>query len=198
MGTIALHKKAKEIGIRKVVGSGRQQLIGQFLGESFLLCCFSLAGALLVAQFALPLFNEVTNKALSLSYLFDAQLVIGYVALFFTTAFLSGFYPAIVLSGFNPVQTLYNQFRLTGKNYLQKGLVIFQFAMATVMILGTLTIYLQFEYLTNKDLGYDPSHIVHVPKNNLTTREAKLFGEQFNFELIFLPLAQEPNELVTE
>lgn len=171
-------KRAKEIGIRKVVGSGRQQLIGQFLGESFLLCCFSFLGALLLAQLVLPLFNDMTNKALSLSYLMDIKLMIGYVVLFFVTALLAGFYPAIVLSGFNPVQTLYNQFRLTGKNYLQKGLVIFQFALATVMILATLTIYTQFQYLTNKDLGYDSNNLVHVPNRNLTSREAKLFGEQ--------------------
>jgi putative ABC transport system permease protein len=171
-------KRAKEIGIRKVVGSGRQQLIGQFLGESFLLCCFSFLGALLLAQLAIPLFNDMTNKALSLSYLMDVKLMIGYIVLFFVTALLAGFYPAIVLSGYNPVQTLYNQFRLTGKNYLQKGLVIFQFTLATIMILGTLTIYYQFEYLTKKDLGYDSNNLVHVPNRNLTPHEAKLFGEQ--------------------
>lgn len=171
-------KRAKEIGIRKVVGSGRQQLIGQFLGESFLLCCFSFSGALLLAQLALPLFNEMTNKALSLSYLMDVNLMMGYLVLFLVTALLAGFYPAIVLSGFNPVQTLYNQFRLAGKNYLQKGLVIFQFTLATVMILGTLTIYFQFEYLTHKDLGYNSDYLVHVPNRNLTPREAKVFGEQ--------------------
>lgn len=170
-------KRAKEIGIRKVVGSGRQQLIWQFLGESLLLCCFSFLGGLLLAQLAIPLFNDMTNKALSLSYLVDVKLVVGYIALFFVTALLAGFYPAMVLSGFNPVQTLYNQFRLTGKNYLQKGLVIFQFTLATIMILGTLTIYYQFEYLTKKDLGYESNNLVHVPKRNLTPQEAKLFGE---------------------
>lgn len=171
-------KRAKEIGIRKVVGGDRKQLIAQFLGESFLLCCFSFLTALLLAQLALPLFNRITNKALSLSYLMDVNLLIGYVALFCVTALLAGFYPAIVLSGFNPVQTLYSQLRLTGKNYLQKGLVIFQFTLVTVMILGTLTIYHQFDYLTNKDLGYDSSNLVRVPNRNLTPREAKLFGEQ--------------------
>ena len=108
----------------------------------------------------------------------DVKLVIGYIALFFVTALLAGFYPAIVLSGFNPIQTLYNQFCLPGKNYLQKGLVIFQFTLATVMILGTLTIYFQFEYLTSKDLGYDSDNLLRVPKRNLTPRESKLFGEQ--------------------
>lgn len=171
-------KRAKEIGIRKVVGSGRQQLIGQFLGESFLLCCLSFLGALLLARVTLPSFNEMTNKALSLSYLMDGRLVVGYLGLFFITALLAGFYPAIVLSGFNPVQTLYSQFRLAGKNYLQKGMVVFQFTLAAVMILGTLTIYYQFEYLTSKDLGYNPDNLVQVPNRNLTRREAKLFKEQ--------------------
>lgn len=171
-------KRAKEIGIRKVIGSGRQQLIGQFLGESFLLCCISFVGALLIAQLMLPLFNEMTNKALSLSYLMDSDLLVGYFFLFLTTAMLAGFYPAIVLSGYSPVQTLYNQFRLTGKNYLQKGLIVFQFALATVMIIATLTIYLQFDYLTTKDLGFEPDNVVEVKKRNLTPQESKLFGDE--------------------
>lgn len=170
-------KRAKEIGIRKVVGSGRQQLIVQFLGESFLLCFLSFLSAFLLAQLVLPLFNEITNKALSLSYLMDGKLVTGYFALFFATTLLAGFYPAIVLSSFNPVQTFYHQFRLTGKNNLQKGLVIFQFTLTTVLILGTLTIYLQFEYLAKKDLGYDSGNIVHVPTRNLSPRAAKIFAE---------------------
>lgn len=171
-------KRAKEIGIRKVIGSGRQQLIGQFLGESFLLCCFSFVGALLIAQLILPIFNEMTNKVLSLSYLMDSDLLVGYFFLFLTTAMLAGFYPAIVLSGYSPVQTLYNQFRLTGKNVLQKGLVVFQFALATIMILGTLTMYLQLDYLTNKDLGYDSNHLIRVKKKNLSPQEAKLLREE--------------------
>jgi putative ABC transport system permease protein len=171
-------KRAKEIGIRKVVGSGRQQLIRQFLGESFLLCAISFVSAILLAQLLLPPFNTMTNKALSLSYLTDAALLTGYVILFVVTGLLAGFYPAIVLSSYNPVQVLYHQFRLSGKNYLQKGLVIFQFALATVMILATLTMYQQFDYLTTKDLGYDSNHILQVKKRNLSPREAKLFREE--------------------
>jgi putative ABC transport system permease protein len=185
-------KRAKEIGIRKVVGSGRQQLIGQFLGESFLICFISFVSAGLLSQLLLPVFNDITNKALSLSYLLDDQLLAGYIILFLVTGFLAGFYPALVLSGYNPVQTLYNQFRLTGKNYLQRGLVVFQFALATLMIVGTITVYLQFDFLTNKDLGYDYRNLVIVPKSNLTPREAKYFREEItknpNIELV-APLA---------
>jgi putative ABC transport system permease protein len=171
-------KRAKEIGIRKVVGGGRRQLIGQFLGESFLFCCLSFLGAMLLAQLLLPLFNNIVNKELSLSYLMDAKLISSYLMLLVVTGLLAGFYPAIVLSSFSPVETLYNQFRLSGKNYLQKGLVVFQFALATIMIMATLTIYLQFDYLTTKDLGYSADHVVQVAKRNLTLQEAKSFTEE--------------------
>lgn len=170
--------RAKEIGIRKVVGGGRTQLTIQFLGESFLLCFCAFAFALILVLLVLPTFNQLANKALALSYLFDARLVIGYVALFLTTGLLAGFYPALVLSNYNPVQTLYSRFKLSGKNYLQKLLVVLQFAIASFLIIGTLTIYAQFDYLTSKDLGYDDKHVIDVSKSNLKRSEAKLLGEQ--------------------
>ena len=116
-------KRAKEIGIRKVVGGDRKQLIIQFLGESFLLCIIAFALAIGLVQLILPVFNDLSNKALALSYLFDVKLVAGYILLFILTALLAGFYPALVLSGYNPVQTLYSRFNLAGKNYLQKSLL---------------------------------------------------------------------------
>jgi putative ABC transport system permease protein len=173
-------KRAREIGIRKVVGSGRVQLIKQFLGESFLLCCFSFASGLLVAQLLLPIFNDVVNKELSLSYLMDSRLILSYVILLILTGLLSGFYPAIVLSGYKPVQTLYNQFRLSGKSRFQKTLIVFQFALATIMIIGTMTIFNQFEFLTTKELGFDAENVVRVPKGNLTPRELKVFSEELS------------------
>jgi putative ABC transport system permease protein len=124
-------KRAKEVGIRKVVGGQRKQLAAQFLGESFILSFIAFIVAILLVQLVLPFFNELANKALSFSYLLDTQLVLGYVILFLLTGLLAGFYPALVLSRFNPVQTLYGRFRLTGKNYLSKGLVVFQFTLAT-------------------------------------------------------------------
>ena len=116
----------------------------------------------------LPVFNDLSNKALALSYLFDIRLVAGYILLFLLTAFLAGFYPALVLSGFNPVQTLYSRFNLSGKNYLQKGLVVLQFSLASFLIIATFTIYAQFNYLTTEKLGYDDSNLVGVEKWNLT------------------------------
>jgi putative ABC transport system permease protein len=170
-------KRAREIGIRKVVGGNRKQLILQFLGESFVLCLCAFALALVIAQFLLPTFNKLSNKALSFSYLMDVKLIAGYIFLFLATGLLAGFYPALVLSGFNPVQTLYKRFTFSGKNLLQKSLVVLQFSLATLLIIATATIYLQFNYLTNKELGYDDSNLVVVHKWALKPDEAKLFRE---------------------
>ncbi len=170
-------KRAKEIGIRKVVGGNRKQLIFQFLGESFFLCLIAFVMALVIVKLLLPVFNDLSNKSLALSYLFDAKLIAFYIILFLITTLLAGFYPALILSGFNPVQTLYSRFALSGKNYLQKSLVVLQFALASFLISATLVIYLQFNYLTTEKLGYDDSNLVLVNKN-LKRDQAKLFREQ--------------------
>jgi putative ABC transport system permease protein len=171
-------KRAKEIGIRKVVGGDRKQLIMQFLGESFLLCIIAFALAIGLVQLILPVFNNLSNKVLALSYLFDVKLVAGYILLFILTALLAGFYPALVLSGYNPVETLYSRFNLAGKNYLQKSLVVLQFALASFLIIATLTIYKQFNFLTTEKLGYDDTDIVGVHKDFKTHDEAFLFKNE--------------------
>jgi len=164
-------KRSKEIGIRKVVGGQRAQLTRQFLGESFIVCFISFALAIALATIILPVFNELANKRLSLSYLLDTQLILGFVGLFLITGFAAGFYPALVLSGFNPIQTLYNRVKLTGKNYLAKSLVILQFALAALLIISTLFIYQQFHYLTHKELGYNDKDLVVVNMDRKAGKE---------------------------
>ena len=168
-------RRAKEIGIRKVIGSSRRQLIVQFLGESFLLCSLAFVLAVLIVQTILPLFNHLANKALSFSYLLDANLVAGYLLLLLITGMLAGFYPALVLSGYQPVETLYSRFNLHGKNYLQKSLVVIQFALASFLIIATFTINEQFNFLTKADLGYDDHNLILVDKRGTTHKEAALF-----------------------
>ncbi len=155
-------KRSKEIGIRKVIGGQRGQLIRQFLGESFMLCAIAFILAVVLAQIALPVFNSLSNKQLSLSYLLDVKLVLSFIGLFLLTAFAAGFYPALVLSGFDPVRTLYNRTRFTGKNYLSKSLVVVQFALATFLIITTLFVYSQFDYLTHQDLGYNDKQLLEL------------------------------------
>lgn len=177
-------KRAREIGIRKVVGGMRRQLIFQFLSESFLLCLISFLLAILLVELTLPVFNQLANKALSLSYLLDAWLITGYFLLFLITGFLAGFYPALVLSRLQPVQTLYNRFFLTGKNYLQKGLVIIQFGLASFLIIGTFIMFAQFNFLTHEKLGYDDTNLVIVEKNRLAGAEI----ERLRTELLANPV----------
>jgi len=171
-------KRAKEIGIRKVVGGDRKQLIMQFLGESFILCFIAFVLAIALVEIVLPVFNNLSNKALSLSYLFDVKLVAGYILLFMITGLLAGFYPALVLSSYSPVQTLYSRFTLAGKNYLQKSLVVLQFALASFLIIATLTIFYQFNFLTTEKLGYDDSNLVVLEKWNIKHDEARLFKNE--------------------
>ena len=170
-------KRAKEIGIRKVVGGTRKQLMIQFISESFILCFIAFSFAIVIVIAILPLFNQLSNKELSLSYLLNKKLIIEYVLLFITTGVLAGFYPAAVLSNYNPVKTLYSRFSLAGKNYLQKSLVVFQFTLASFLIIGTLAIFLQFNYLTSQSLGYDDSNLITVGKSGLTHKEAALFKQ---------------------
>ena len=171
-------KRAKEIGIRKVVGGDRRQLITQFLGESFVLCFLAFAAALILAAVVLPVFNELANKKLSFSYLIDVKLVSFYIALFLITSLLAGFYPALVLSGYKPVETLYSKFTLRGKNYLQKSLVVLQFALASFLIIATFTVYSQFNFLTKTDVGYDNTNIVKLSVNDLSHEKAAMFKNE--------------------
>jgi putative ABC transport system permease protein len=171
-------KRAKEIGIRKVIGGDRTQLIAQFLGESFILCFIAFVFAIILVQLVLPLFNQLSNKALAVSYLFDVKLIAGYIILFIVTSLLAGSYPALILSKYNPVQTLYSRFTLGGKNYLQKGLVVLQFSLSSFLIIGTITIYSQFNYLTNEKLGYDDTNLVTVNTWGMKRSDAVLIHQE--------------------
>lgn len=171
-------KRSKEIGIRKVIGGDRKQLIYQFMGESFVLSLIAFLFAFVLVELTLPLFNSLANKALSLSYLFDYKLMIAYFLLFILTGFLAGFYPALILSDFRPVDTLYGRFKFASRNYLQKSLVVFQFSLATFMMMATLILYYQFDFLTHQDLGYDDKNIVMIETGRMTRTETDVFRNE--------------------
>jgi putative ABC transport system permease protein len=155
-------RRGKEIGIRKVTGGTRSQLISQFMGESLLLNILAFIPALILVQLCLPWFSELAGKHLSAAYLFKWQTVMLFALLVVINAFLSGFYPALILSGFNPVQTLYGRFRLTGKNYLGKTLVVVQFAMAVFLIIGTVVMQNQFHFMVTSDAGYKTADMIDL------------------------------------
>ncbi len=132
----------------------------------------SFAMAISLVQLALPFFNALSNKALAISYLLDTKLIVGFAVIFLVTGLLAGFYPALVLSGFNPVQSLYGTRQFGEKNYLSRGLVILQFALALTLIIGTITIYSQFNYSDGiLTLGYNDKNVVVLNAEKLLDRQ---------------------------
>jgi ABC-type antimicrobial peptide transport system permease subunit len=180
-------RRAKEIGVRKVVGGNKIHLALQFLIESYILCFLSFVMAIVLVQAALPLFNQLATKSILLSSFLDVQIIGGYFILFLITGLLAGFYPAMVLSGFSPVKILYNRFRYTGNNLTQRSLVVIQFALASFLIMATITIYSQFDFLLTKDLGYDDKNLVMVEKFPLPKKEF----DSFKASLLLHPDIQE-------
>ncbi|HCW05839.1 MAG TPA: antibiotic ABC transporter permease, partial [Cytophagales bacterium] len=149
----------------------------QFLSESFVTCFIAFVLAVIFVPICLPVFNSLALKSLSVKNLLSSDLVLGYIALFVTTGLLAGLYPAFILSGFNPVKTLYGRFRFSGKNTLQRVLVIVQFSLAAFLIMATITIFSQFDFLTNYNLGYDDKDLVMVSKQPYTPNQLKVFKD---------------------
>ncbi len=144
--------RAKEVGVRKVLGSNRFQLIKQFLTESFLLNIIALILALVIDEISLPFFNNMTGRALSIGLLQNNWLML--IAIFAAGVVLSGIYPAFVMSSFNPIIIFKTQSgKLPGKIDLRKALVIFQFAVSIILIASTLIVFEQLSFMRNKDLG---------------------------------------------
>jgi putative ABC transport system permease protein len=175
-------KRSKEIGIRKVVGGSRKQVIKQFFTESFLLSLISFVIAITLTASLLPFFNELANKKLNLSYLSDGYLYGGFFLMLLVTTFISGFYPSLVLSAFQPVKVLYSRQRLMGRNYLTKGLIVLQFTVAIFLIIGAIAVYSQLNFLLNANLGYDSKNLVRValPPGKQGDKLAALFKNELS------------------
>ncbi len=171
LATAAASKRAKEVGIRKVLGSGQKQLVKQFLTESFLATIIAAILAVSLVIFFLPTFNQLAGKSLQLVDLLQFSIVFSTLALIILVTILAGGYPAFFLSSFKPVQVLKGRFTASGKSNLRNGLVIFQFIISAGLILSTIIVYQQMAFIQNKDLGYNKDHI-------LVIREAQLLGEQ--------------------
>jgi putative ABC transport system permease protein len=165
LATARSSRRAREVGIRKVVGSLRSQLIGQFLGESILTSLVALAVAVGLIQAALPFYRNLTGRNLSLSYFTNPLVIPGLVALSLFVGFLAGLYPAFFLSSFKQTEVLKGS-RFGGRNRgvlaLRNGLVVFQFAMSVLLIIGSLVIAKQLDFIKNQRLGFDKDHVVAV------------------------------------
>ena len=153
--------RAKEVGIKKVVGSTRNQLIRQFIGESIVLLMIALCFAIGLAYLCLPIFNILTGKSLSLAILFSSRMILSIFGILVFTGLLSGFYPAFVLSSFQPLKTL-KGIKKSGHAKLTFGRVIVggQFTISIILIACALFMARQLHFLQTEKLGYDKEHIV--------------------------------------
>ena len=161
LSTARSTERAKEVGLRKVVGSRRAQLIGQFLGESLLITLLALLLALPLTWLALPFLNNLAGSALVFDPVGNVPLLLFLVSMLVLVGVLAGLYPAFVLAGFTPVTVLKGSFK-TGKKgtALRIGLVVFQFALSIALIGVTLIIQQQLNYVQHKDLGYHKEQVL--------------------------------------
>ncbi len=175
LSTAGASKRAKEVGIRKVAGSAKSQLIIQFLSESILLTFFALFIAFALVQLALPAFNNISGKHLS----FDIKPILAFIGLGLLVGVGAGIYPAIYLSSFKPIAVLKGKLTTSHKSFgLRSGLVVFQFFISVALIIGTLVVYQQMKYMQNKDLGYNKEQLITIPNSYALGKNEKVYEQQ--------------------
>ncbi len=160
--------RAREVGVRKAIGSQRKQLVFQFLSESALMNGIALALALVIVLIAIPGFNELSGQQISFSLFGQSRFWLSLAGLFVAGVFLSGLYPAFVLSGFKPIEVLKGNMGSTQQNsVLRKSLVIFQFAASLFLLIGTVTVYKQIQYMRQQSLGINIEQTLVVSPPNV-------------------------------
>ncbi|HET7115248.1 MAG TPA: ABC transporter permease [Hanamia sp.] len=171
--------RAKEVGVRKVLGSLRKNLVAQFLTESMLISFISMILALVLAALLLPYFNTLSGKELTMHAFFTSWMLPSLIFLVIIVGLLAGIYPAFYLSSFKPVAVLKGKIAAGFKTgWLRSGLVVFQFAISIFLIIGTLVIYSQLNYIHNKNIGYNRDHVLIIKNTDALGNEAKVFEDE--------------------
>lgn len=170
--------RAKEVGVRKVIGANVSSLTWQFIGEAMLLCFVSSLVAVLVAALCLPAFNSLSGKVLNLPFSQPAFWV-ALLILIVVTGLIAGSYPALFLSSLNPVKVLKTGLRFgRGAVLFRKGLVVFQFALSVILIVGMVVIYRQMDYVQSKNLGYDRDNLLYIPIEGDLIKNYNVFKQE--------------------
>lgn len=164
-------KRAKEVGVRKVLGSRKQQLIRQFLSESLLMTACAMILAIVLVIALLPYFNQLSGKQIHPSYFFNVRFVPAIILLLLLVGIVSGIYPSFFLSSFNPIRILKGSLGTgSNKSPLRSGLIVFQFFVSTALTISTLIVYKQLRFMENKKLGYDKEQVLFLS-------DARLIGK---------------------
>lgn len=163
LATARSARRAKEVGLRKVVGAARGQLIGQFLGESLLISFLALVLAIGIVSLSLPAFNILAEKDLHLHFS-DGTFWLSLIGIAALTGLLAGSYPALYLSGFQPVKVLKGRLRSMGGNLaFRNGLVITQFVLSIVLLIGTVVVYNQLKFIQHRNPGFTKANLLYMP-----------------------------------
>lgn len=174
-------KRAKEVGVRKSLGANATQVRSQFLGESFIICFLALVGGLVLVEVLLGAFNSITGKNFAFADVFSVQMVFTMLVLTLLVGLLSGFYPALVLSRFEASEVLRGSLPRIGKfGNLRRVLMVLQFGFSLLMIIGTLSIFSQMNYLQEKNLGFDKDQLVliNIPQDTAVFNHLASFKEE--------------------
>jgi putative ABC transport system permease protein len=171
-------RRAKEIGIRKVAGAIRGSLVGQFLSEAVLLTTLAAVLAVMLVHAALPVFNTLTQKQIVIPY-FDSHFWLGLATLTLVTGLLAGSYPALFLSSLQPIRVLKGSLKFSGSSVLfRQGLVVFQFVLSIVLIIGTIVVARQINYVQNTNLGFDRDNLAYIPLEGDLDKKYDVFKQQ--------------------
>ena len=175
LSTSLAFTKSKEVGIKKTIGASKKQLFFHYMLETFSVTIIAAIIGFALAVLMLPTVNTLLGKSLHIGLILNPYFLLGGLLLIVLISFISGFYPALILSGFNPVNSLKNQVILPGKSSVifRKGLVVFQFATSIALIICTLVISRQMEFFQSKDLGFNKEAVIEVrlPETDSISRE---------------------------
>ncbi len=178
LSTARSEKRAKEVGIRKTLGSNKSQLIRQFIIESTIMAAIAVFVAIVIVELLLPVFNEVSGKQLSLGILNNIYAIPLLIIFTLIIGTIAGSYPAFFLSSFQPIEVLKKDKRKGSRNSrLRSGLVIFQFSVSIILFIGTIIVYSQLNYIQNKDLGFDKEQMVVINKTDDLAAQLESFKQ---------------------
>jgi len=174
LSTARASKRMKEIGMKKSLGASQTSLIFQYLSESVLMAFLSLFVAIILVKFFLPQFNGITGKQITMN--FNSFHILIFLGITLFTGLIAGSYPALYLSGFNPVTVLKGKFNSSiGELWTRKGLVIFQFALSSILIVSVLVVYKQIKFIQNKNLGFDKDNVIYFDMEGRVAENRDVF-----------------------
>ncbi|MGA9292035.1 MAG: FtsX-like permease family protein, partial [Ignavibacteriaceae bacterium] len=179
LATARSERRAKEVGVRKTLGSPRSHLIGQFMAESVLMSSLAVICAVGIVEILLPLFNDMANKKMTLNLFGSTSLIPFLILLAVAVGIIAGSYPAFYLSSFRPIDVLKSDIKKGGgKSIFRNGLVVFQFTISIVLFIGTFVIYSQLNYVQTKNLGFDKEETIVIYRTDDLSGQISSFEDE--------------------